>query len=46
MRVHAREQAEAEEKEIAAQAAEEAERVVARARAELDTRVRTAREPS
>jgi F-type H+-transporting ATPase subunit b len=43
MRTHAREQAEAEEKEIAAHAAEEAGRVVARANADLDARVRAAR---
>ena len=43
MRVHAREQAEAEEKEIAAHAVEEAERVAARSRSELDARVRTAK---
>lgn len=43
MRLHAREQAEAEEREIAARAAEEAERVVSRSRTELDARVRAAR---
>lgn len=43
LRAHALEQAEAEEKEIAARAAEEAERVAARSRAELDARVRSAR---
>jgi F-type H+-transporting ATPase subunit b len=43
MRLHAREQAEAEEREIAARAAEEAARVVTRSRAELDARVRAAR---
>ena len=43
MRVHAREQAEAEEKEIAAHAVEETERVAVRTRAELDARVRSAR---
>ncbi len=43
LRVHAREQAEAEEKEIAARAVEETERVAARTRAELDARVRSAR---
>lgn len=43
MRLHAREQAEAEEKEIAARAVEEAERVAVRTRAELDARVRSAR---
>ena len=43
LRTHAREQADAEEKEIAARAAEEAERVAARARAEMDARVRAAR---
>lgn len=43
LRVHAREQAEAEEKEIAARAVEEAERVAARSRTELDARVRSAR---
>ena len=43
LRVHAREQAEAEEREIAARAADEAERVAARTRTELDARVRAAR---
>ena len=43
LRLHAREQAVAEEKEIAARAVEESERVVARTRAELDARVRSAR---
>ncbi len=43
LRAHAREQAEAEEKEIAARALEEAERVATRSRAELDARVRSAR---
>lgn len=43
LRVHAREQAEAEEKEIASRAVEEAERVAARSRTELDARVRSAR---
>lgn len=43
LRTHAREQAEAEEKEISARALEEAERVAARSRAELDARVRSAR---
>lgn len=43
IRVHAREQAEAEEREIAVRAAEEAERVAVRSRAELDARVRAAR---
>lgn len=43
LRVQAREQAEQEQKEIAARAVEESERVVARTRAELDARVRSAR---
>jgi F-type H+-transporting ATPase subunit b len=43
LRVHAKEQAEAEAKEIAARAVEETERVAARTRAELDARVRSAR---
>jgi len=43
LRLHAREQAAAEEKEIAARAAEEAERVATRTIGELDARVRTAR---
>ncbi len=43
MRLHAREQAEAEEKDIAARAVEESERVAVRTRAELDARVRSAR---
>ena len=43
LRTHAREQAEAEEKEISARALEEAERVAARSRTELDARVRSAR---
>ena len=43
MRLHARVQAEAEEREIAARATEEAERVAARTRTELDARVRAAR---
>jgi F-type H+-transporting ATPase subunit b len=43
LRAHAREQADAEEKEIAARAVEEAERVAARSRTELDARVRSAR---
>ena len=43
LRLHAREQAETEEKEIAAHAVEEAERVAARTRAELDARVRSAK---
>jgi F-type H+-transporting ATPase subunit b len=43
LRVHAREQAEAEEREIAARAIEETERVAARTSAELDARVRAAR---
>jgi len=43
MRVHAREQAEAEEKDIAAHAVEESERVAVRTRTELDARVRSAK---
>lgn len=43
LRRNAHEQAEAEEREIAARAVEEAERVLARSRSELDARVRTAR---
>lgn len=43
IRVHAREQAETEEKEIAAHAVQESERIAARTRAELDARVRSAK---